>query len=451
MSRLTRFLSISFLVLTPAIASAQGINEVVGSMLGPRLTGVVVAVAREDSTEFLRAFGHRAEHPDSALSPGDVFAFPGLSELMVGVMVGALDSAGVVDEDAPLSTYMPSLSPAVGRATLRELLTNTAGLDNARRIKGESWKRTLDRIDDNALVAEPGTFYSESRHSLPLAVRVIEHVTGRPFDAFVSAAILKRLGMSSSTFNLAQARAEGLVSGVTRSDDPSNPTRLVDPADTVDGLPVLFTTTHDVLHFLSVWLAGGLRTPGPGQGPLADRPDDAGWRYGAGMSVGEYRGMRLVRLMGSPSGVGTSAGFYLLPDSRTAVFIWSVGGWPGPVGSFTLARVADAFGAPPDTAVSRRTDPPDSTTFPLPDPREWAGTYRNGDRIFVLREADGALAMFDGSRDLALTAEGPNTMAAHVPDGRVAVRFDLLRDASGRRFLYYANLAYRHEDDPIGP
>ncbi|MEJ2068976.1 MAG: serine hydrolase [Syntrophobacterales bacterium] len=367
MSRPARFLLLFILLSTPAVASAQGINEVVASTLTPWTPGLVVAVEHGDTTDFLGAFGHRAAYPDSTLSINDVFAFPGLSKLFVGVMVGALDSAGIVDEDAPLSTYLPSLSPVVGRATLRQLLTNTAGLHDASRIQGESWEQTLDRIDDHALVAEPGVMYNKSRLSLPLAVRVLEKVVGRPFDAMAATAILEPLDMNSSTFSLERARAEGLVSGIVRNNDSSDTGRIVQPADTVDGLPVLFTTATDVLRFLSAWMQGGMRCPGPGQGPLANLPGDAGWRYGEAATVGTYRGRPFVSLTRGAPGFGTSAGFYLLPEFHAAVFIWAVGEWPGRVGAFTLARTAAAFGA-----RAAHTSPPG----PSSEPGSAAGGHR---------------------------------------------------------------------------
>jgi len=451
MFRPARSLTILFLLLAPAVASAQSLDDAVTSTLGPWVPGMVVGLEQRDSIQLLEAFGHRAAHPDSALSTDDVFPFPGLSKVLVGVMAGVLDSAGLVDEDAPLSTYLPSLSPAVGRATLRELLTNTAGLDDAARMEGESWKKTLDRVEDDALVAGPGTLYSESRHSLPLAVRVIERVAERPFDELVSETILHPLGMSSSTFSLERARTEGLVRGVQRTNDPSTPTRLVEPVDTVAGLPVLFTTATDVLRFLAVWMAGRLRCPGPGQPPLVDVPDAAVSQYGSGASVRTYRGRRVVSVGGTTSDLGSSAGFYLLPRSRVVIVVWSVGEWPGAVANFTLSRVADALGAPAATAPAPHSSAgSDGSEVPLPDPAKGVGTYRNGDRIFVLRKSGGALVMFDGARELPLTTVKPNTLAAHLPDGRVALQFELLRDAEGRPYLYYRKLAYRRTDDSIG-
>ncbi len=406
---------------------------------------------RQDNQDLVKAFGHRAGQGDSAISPTDVFAFPALTGVFVGVVVQALDAAHLVMEDAPISRYLPGLSPRLGRVTLRELLTNTAGLGDAARSKGESWKEALDRLDDDALVAEPGAIYSESRYSVPLAVRVIEHAVGKPFDQIARAAVLQPLGMDSSTFSLPQARSEGLVHGVERMREKVGRAKVVPAADTVGGLPVLFTTTGDVLRFLSAWMSGAIRGGGPVELPGADLPDRPGARYGGGVLVSEYRGLRLVSLPRASIGLGTSANFYVLPESRVAIFVWSVGEWPFGTASLTLQNVMDDLGAPAvKPVVEDSADSADSahTTASLRlDPEAWAGTYRNGNQIFVLRDSLSALVLFNGRRNLKLkvTPDSSATVVAHGKHRHVTLGFDLRTEGDGHRCVYYQNRAFGKE------
>lgn len=428
--------------------TAQTLDVAVAEDLTSWRTGFVVALVHRGERQFLEAFGHPPADRDTALSSDAVFAFPALTEVLVGLTVEALDDAGVVDAGAPLSRYLPSLDSVVGTATLAQLVTHTAGLDNAARIEGETWARTLDRIDDRALVASPGTVYSKSRHSLPLAARVLERALGRPVTEVATAAILAPLGMTSSTFDLAAARRSGLVAGVERSDEVEALARPVEPRDTVGGLPVLFTTTPDVLRLLSAWMEGRIRGRPPQEVAVAEHPvlGDAR-RYGGGVWVDRWQGR--TRVYRVSSALGTSAGFYLLPDTRTVVFLWAAGEWPRRTAAFVMDRVGEAVGSsgwqvrPPGRSEAGTERPP-------PDPDRWAGTYRNGELIFELRNTDGALTLFDGSRELALRREGETTVVAYLPDGRAAVRLELRTDGDGRRFLYYGNLAYRHLDDVIG-
>lgn len=428
-------------------AAQQDFDAAVARDLSRWRTGFVVALLHQDALQFFEAHGSRAALPDSALSTEDRFPFPAFTEILLGVTVEALHNAQLLDADGPISRYVPELDSVVGTATLRELLTHTAGLDNAGRVEGESWERTLDRIDDRALVALPGTIYSESRHSIPLAIRVLERAVDAPFHQVVTTAILGPLAMSASGFSLREATAEGLVQGVRRSDDAESLARLVPPQDTVRGLPVFFTTASDVLVFLSRWMDGGLRGRSPLELATAEHPREDR-RYGGGVWVDRWRGQRRVsRVAGD---LGTSAGFVVLPDTRTVLLVWSVGEWPASSWRFVLDRVGEAIGASPDSPPPDEGGEAGSGGARPVDPRRWSGTYRNGDLIFELRESGGALVLFDGSRELALRASGEAAVTAVLPDGRDAVHLELRTDAAGGRYLYFGNLAYRHGDDPIG-
>ncbi len=447
-----RILCLAVAVAVPGAASAQSFKDIVHQDLGRWEPGLVLAVHQVGQKQILKTFGHRAAHPDSALSPNALFPFPALTDVLVGVVAQALVAAHYLNEDAPISHYLPGLTPELGRATLHELLTNTAGIDDAARGPGESWEDALDHLDDSALVAAPGALYSESRYSLPLAVRVIESVVGKPFDQIATAAVLQPLGMDSSTFSLRTARSEGLVRGVERTYKKKRPTRIVSPADTVDGLPVLFTTTDDVVKFLSAWMSGGVRGGGPADLAGAAIPDWPGARYGSGIVVSEHRGLQLVSLARTSSGFGTSANFYLLPESRTAIFVWSVGEWPFATASWILGNVMDVLRAPPATAVA--AGPADTTGYIRLEPETWAGTYRNGKRIFALRDSLGTLVLFDGARDLKLTAEGPTNVWAHPPHSNEWLSFNLHAERDGRRYLYYRERAFAKESAerrPLSP
>lgn len=429
-------------------ATTQGLTEIVQRELGASRQGVVIALHVDGDLQFFEAYGERGSTPEELLTTDALFAYPAMSEVLLSLMVEALDSAEIVDGDAPLYTYLPDLSPLLGQATLRQLISHSGGLDDAQRVEGETWERTLDRIDDRALVAEPGLFYSRSRHSFPLAARALTAALRRPFDELAATLILEPLGMTSSTFDVDEARIWGLVAGLERNDDATSPTRSVEAVDTLTGLPVLFTTAGDVVTLLSAWNDGQLGGRLPHEIASAKNPAlDTERAFGGGLWVDEYRG--LTRAYRRSSQLGISTGFYLIPETTSTIFIWWRGTWGSGTARFVLDAVADAAGAPPRRrATLAQTDfePP----HPLPPADRWAGTYRNGELIFVLRESHGVLVLFDGSRELDLEARDGARVVARLPDGRIAVRLDLLEDDAGRRFLYFGGLAYRHGADELG-
>jgi hypothetical protein len=117
------------------------------------------------------------------------------------------------------------------------------------------------------------------------------------------------------------------------------------------------------------------------------------------------------------------------------------------VARFLTDVVVAAAGAASEESTPSET-PTSIETIDL-NASHWAGTYRNGHLIFVLRESGGQLVFFDGSSELALDALEGSRVAARLPDGRVAITFDLFDDEAGRRYMYFRGLLYRHEADAL--
>jgi CubicO group peptidase (beta-lactamase class C family) len=438
-------LGIALILGGAAQGHAQGIDEIARSEIEAFRPGLVAALHHEGTLQFLTAYGTR-DTTGAPLDADALFPYPALSEVILGMTVEALHAAGLVDQDAPLSRFVPEASPGIGRITLRHLLAHTSGLDDAERVEGESWSRTLDRLDDHALVAEPGLAYSRSRHSYPLAARVLSLVLGRSFVEVAAQAIFAPLGLTATTFDLSEGRARGLVSGVAPSAERSSPTRSMEAEDTVDGLPVVFTNAAEVVTLLSAWTEGriaGRPLRDLGAAPRITTETDR--RFGAGVWIDEVRG--LTRASRGDSRFGVSTAFHLFPESGSTVFLWSRGQPSSTSARFLVDVVADVAGAPPRESSVRESSP--SREPEAVDAARWAGTYRNGHLILVLRESGGHLVLFDGSRELALDVLGGGRIAARLPDGRVAIAFELVADGAGRRYVYYNALLYRHEADPL--
>lgn len=427
-----------------AEAHAQDIDEVARADLNALTPGIVVALHHNGDLQFLEAYGVADTLGGMPLTPDALFPYPGLSEVVLAMTVEGLHVAGVLDQDAGLSTYLPGLSPGLGRVTLRQLLSNTAGLDDASRMEGESWEQTLDRLDDRSLVSEPGLAVSRSKHSFPLAARAVTTALGLSFPEMARQAVLEPLGLQESTFDLEEARSRGLIGGIAKSSDASGPVKNVEAAEVHDGLPVLFTTARDVVALLAAWNEGRLAGRAPQQLAAATSlAIDPARRFGAGVWVDDFRG--LVRISRTGGALGFSTAFHLIPEMGATVLLWSRGEPSPRVARLVLDAVADAAGAPPALPSSRESDAPSVPN--APDPARWAGTYRNGDLIFVLQDSGGELVLFNGSQELPLRASGETRVVATLPDGRVALGFDLLRDDARRRYLYFNGLLYRHEAD----
>ena len=168
-----------------------------------------------------------------------------MTKPVTGIAAMLLIEDGKMKLDQPIADFLPAfakmqvqntpdgsitdLRPAKTQITVRHLLTHTAGLgyniiqkgpikkayDDAGIVGGSASRLPIpglapvtpapslavmaDRLAALPLIYEPGTKWSYSI-SLDLLGRVIEVVSGQPFDAFLKARLFDPLGMTSTSF-----------------------------------------------------------------------------------------------------------------------------------------------------------------------------------------------------------------------------------------------------------
>lgn len=425
----------------------QGIDAIAAREIGmTAASGLVAAIHYGGDLAFLQAYGSPDHDRVAALSPDAVFAFPAFIETLAAASAGVMAGRGAVDMDAPVGTYVPGLPAAVGEVTLRQLLSHTAGLDDAE--PGDDAGSVRDGISERTAFTEPGMVYSRSRYSLPLVIQVLEEVGDAPFAELVSRGLLEPLGMERSTFDPAEAREMGLLQGyavgttVERRVEPVS----IDPADPA-AEPSFFTTAGDLARFAGAWMAGTIpdldALPSPEEGVVYPRGER---RYVQGISTGRFQ--ELPDLLQSGSWGGFGGVVRLLPHQGLAVVALGNGNAPPhATAGFALRRIVDQL-----RAAQRAPDPPDRVAgsgegaevgeSPQSPPAELAGSYVNGDRLHVLVAREDDLFYFDGTRELVVRrVEGP-VFSVHLADGREVLRFQLARDREGRLYLFRNGRAY---------
>jgi CubicO group peptidase (beta-lactamase class C family) len=429
-----------------AEVGAPTLEAVVAADLQGATTAVVAGVVTQGELDFLQAWGTLSSESATSVEVQTPMAFPALTEILLAMTVRAFGAAGALDPEAPLSVILPERTGLLGRVTLNQLLSHTSGLDNAALAPGLGWDDALAGLDDGAFIAEPGTIFSLSRYSFPLAAHVLERVVGMSFADIATAAVLTPLGMTGSTFDVATAASRGLAVGYEFG--PAGPTRVA-PAPVVDGMPVLYTTAPDVLQLLSAWMTEGIR----GSSPLGSAPPDVprldvARHFGDGVmqDVAALTPQAWVNRVGA--GFGTA--IHLYPEQETALFIWSNGDVARGTLNWIRQLVAEAVGDVETTMASqgvRVTRTLDAELQPdgLDDLSEWAGLYRNGSARIGLRLTNGQLFYYDGRQDLPLLGVGPATFAASN-----GPPLELLR-LGDRRMLLYGNLAYVWESAEVPP
>jgi CubicO group peptidase (beta-lactamase class C family) len=184
------------LAVSPAPAPTSIDNFLDQALDGTGLPGMSVVVTLGDRVVHATGAGHdSAGRPVTADTPMRVAS---VSKSFTAAAVMTLAEDGRLGLDDPVR--LPNVPAGV---TVRQLLNQTSGLaDPAVNIGELESARTLaeyaDRLDAT-LAAPPGTTWAYSNANYDLAARVVEVVSGRPFDEYVREAVFEPLGMRDST------------------------------------------------------------------------------------------------------------------------------------------------------------------------------------------------------------------------------------------------------------
>ncbi|MFI9204109.1 serine hydrolase domain-containing protein [Streptomyces sp. NPDC053048] len=170
---------------------------------------------------------HGVTSVDNSLPVDGVTLFPvaSVTKTFTATALMRLAAEGAVDLDAPVRRYVPELvladETAAERVTVLNLLNHTAGLEwNLIDNDGDgSLAGFVAKMDGLSLIARPGERASYSQAGYNLAGRVVEKVTGLPFEKAVAQLVLEPAGLSNTFFDEEDAMIRRFAVGYNRDED----------------------------------------------------------------------------------------------------------------------------------------------------------------------------------------------------------------------------------------
>ncbi|MEM9600789.1 MAG: serine hydrolase domain-containing protein, partial [Pseudomonadota bacterium] len=136
------------------------------------------------------------------------FSICSISKLFTGIAVMDLDERGLIDIDAPITTYLGADGGAADDVTVRNLLSHVSGLP--REGETDFWF-TNQFPDDATLLADvsgrtdwyaPYDHWQYSNLGMAALGQVIQSASGQSFHDYVEARILNPLGMDNTTTDM---------------------------------------------------------------------------------------------------------------------------------------------------------------------------------------------------------------------------------------------------------
>jgi CubicO group peptidase (beta-lactamase class C family) len=274
---------------TPSPASPQGIAASLQPFVDSHtLAGAVTLVASKDKVLSLEAVGYADIAAKKPMRTDCLFWIASMSKPITATALMMLVDEGKVNVDDPVEKYLPEfkgqrlaveqdrhhvlLKKPRRPITVRNVLSHTSGLP----FKSPMEQPTLDMLPLDAAVRtyamsplqfEPDSKYQYSNAGINTAGRIIEVVSGAPYEEFLAKRLFAPLGMKDTSFRPNQAQLERLAKSYKPKADKTGLeettiTQLKHPLDDGTRQPMpaggLFSTATDLSLFCRMILGGGV-------------------------------------------------------------------------------------------------------------------------------------------------------------------------------------------------
>ncbi|RPE45854.1 CubicO group peptidase (beta-lactamase class C family) [Streptomyces sp. Ag109_O5-1] len=179
-----------------------------------------------DGQEIYASHGVTSLANPSPVDRKTLFHLASVSKTFTATALMRLVAEGKVDLDAPVRRYVPELEladeQAAAQITVLNLLNHTAGLDWNLIDDGEgdrSLAGLVAKLPQLPLIAPPGARASYSQAGYNLAGRIVEKVTGLPFEQAMVSLVLEPVGLTDTVYGLAEVMVRKFAVGHNRGDD----------------------------------------------------------------------------------------------------------------------------------------------------------------------------------------------------------------------------------------
>jgi len=411
--------------------------------------GAAVAVVSGDHLVYVKGLGLSNVETGTSVEPGMLFRTGSVGKMFTAALLTSLAEEGKIKLDEPIGKYVRGLSPKLSQVTSHQLLSGTAGLIDGEPLYGpqdeSALAKTVRSWNDDIFFLEPGKLYSYSNLGYIIAGLVAEKVGGKRYAELMSERIFEPLGMKSTTFRPTMAMTRPLSQGHD-SDSNSKPVVHRPFVESTSSWPAgfMYSNVYDLARLAIAFMNGGkidgrqVLSPAvitmmstPHADILGENP--SGWprnaRYGYGLILQSYRGVRMVWHGGSIGGFG--AMFVMVPQQRFAVIILAnkTGCW-----MFETAEKGMEIMSPLETEAA--SQPKQSLPMSASEKANYVGKYmRPGtekpETAEIFLKADQLYLRAYGFEQ-AVTKVSADSFSVTVPGLRGPWVFKLLPDASGK-------------------
>jgi CubicO group peptidase (beta-lactamase class C family) len=235
-----------------------------------KTAGVVTLLARHGQLALLSAVGYQDRENKIPMRTDTIFQIKSMTKPVTSVGLMILVDEGKLAIIDPVEKYLPEFKGqkfADGHEpsrpiNIRDLLTHTSGMSTAmpERRSAMTLAEVVSLEARQPLQFEPGTKWQYNNAGIAAVGRIIEVVSGKPYERFIDERILQPLGMKDTFYFPPESKRARIAAVYT--DDKGTLRRAADKLYREgETYPQpeggLYSTAVDMSHFYQMMLNGG--------------------------------------------------------------------------------------------------------------------------------------------------------------------------------------------------
>jgi CubicO group peptidase (beta-lactamase class C family) len=241
--------------------------------------GLAVGVVRDGQLVWFHGHGVADIATKKPITEETVFRIGSITKTFTAIAVMQLWEQGLVDLDAPANDYLRTFrlvpeKPNLRPATVRHLLTHTAGIGYWRRLSdllrpgvgsgvraGRSAPRLAEYYERGLpFEVEPGTKWMYSNHGFAALGQIVEDVSGQTLDRYLREHVFDPLGMDHTDLIRSERVRRHLATGYVLRSRGLRP--VVDREVLAVGASAAYSTAADLARYVAALLHQGANEHG---------------------------------------------------------------------------------------------------------------------------------------------------------------------------------------------
>jgi CubicO group peptidase (beta-lactamase class C family) len=292
--------------------------------------GAAVIVMRGGRVIYSAGRGLADVEANRAITPQTIFRLGSLTKQFTAAVVLQLVAEGRLSLDDPISRFFPDYPEPGARATVRQLLNHTSGIQSYTGIPGWMTEANTNRayttaemiavFRDRPSPTPPGQAWAYNNSGYVMLGAIIEQVTRKPWYRVLEERITRPLGLTTIGYGVERETLPAMATGYSSEGGQVRPARRIHMS-VPHAAGALVGTAGDLARWAQALYHGRVVSPALYAQMIAPTrlPDGSSAPYGFGLGQEHLRGRDSIEHSGGIFGFSTYAAYVPSEDLFVAV------------------------------------------------------------------------------------------------------------------------------------